>query len=101
MEQLALRMQHEAKVHWRYKCPLNRKEKCIVQKLLSRKKEQELIRWMTELENLSDTKDELIHIRDPKIGRHLSDEDEVISDKDLISCQVGRNGLSSCQVGNG
>jgi hypothetical protein len=36
-----------------------------------------------------------------KIGRHLSDEEEVRSDEDLINCQVGRNGLSSCQVGNG
>jgi hypothetical protein len=101
MEQLALRMQQEAKVHWRYECPLNRKEKWHVQKLLARKKQQELRRWLRELENLSDTEEELIHICEPEIGRHLSDEEEVRSDKDLINCQVGRNGLSSCQVGNG
>jgi hypothetical protein len=100
MEQLALRMQQEAKVHWRYECPLNRKEKWHVQKLLARKKQQELRRWLRELENLSDTEEELIHICEPEIGRHLSDEEEVRSDEDLINCQVGRNGLSSCQVGN-
>jgi hypothetical protein len=43
----------------------------------------------------------MIHICEPEIGRHLSDEEEVRSDEDLINCQVGRNGLSSCQVGNG
>jgi hypothetical protein len=33
--------------------------------------------------------------------KNLSDEEEVRSDEDLINCQVGRNGISSCQVGNG
>jgi hypothetical protein len=37
MEQLALRMHKEEKVHWRYECPLNRKVKWHVQKLLARK----------------------------------------------------------------
>jgi hypothetical protein len=72
-----------------------------VQKLLARKKQQELRRWLRELENLSDTEEELIHICEPEIGRHLSDEEEVRSVKDLINCQEGRNGLSSFQVGNG
>jgi hypothetical protein len=33
MEQLALRMQQEVKVHWRYECPLNKKVKWHVQRL--------------------------------------------------------------------
>jgi hypothetical protein len=45
MEQLTLKMQHETKVHWRYKWPLNRKVKWPVQKLLARKQQQELRKW--------------------------------------------------------
>ena len=60
------------------------KAKCPVQKLLSRKQQQELRRWLRELENLSDIEEELIHICELEIGRHLSDEEEVRSDKDLI-----------------
>jgi hypothetical protein len=100
MEQLALRMQQEAKVHWRYECPLKRKEKWLVQNLLARKQQQELRRWLRELENLSDIEEELIHICEPEIGRHLSDEEEVRSDKDLINCQERRDGFSYFQVGN-
>jgi hypothetical protein len=53
-------------------------------------------RWLRHAENLSDTEEEQIHICEPEIGRHLSDEEEVRSDEDLINYQVGRNGLSSC-----
>jgi hypothetical protein len=67
---------------------------------LARNKQQELRRWLSELENLNDIEEECIHICEPKIGRHLSDEEEVRLDKDLINCQVGINGLSSFQVGN-
>ena len=42
MEQLELRMQQEAKLHWRYKCPLNKREKWPIQKVLARKKQKEL-----------------------------------------------------------
>jgi hypothetical protein len=101
MEQLELRMQQEAKIHWRYECPLNMKEKCPVQKLLAKKKQQELRRWLRELEDLSEREEELIHTCELEIGRHLSDDEEVRLVKDFIICQVGRNGISSCQVGNG
>jgi regulator of replication initiation timing len=100
MEQLALMMQQEAKLHWRYECPLNRMVKWLVQKLLARKQQQELRRWLSELENLTDIGEEQIHICEPEIGRHLSDEEEVRSNEDLINSQVGRNGISSCQVRN-
>jgi hypothetical protein len=93
-------MQQEAKVHWRYECPVNRREKWLVQKLLARKQKQELRRWLRELENLSDTKEEQIHICESEIGRHLSDEEDVRLDEDIINFNVGRNGLSSYQVGN-
>jgi hypothetical protein len=88
-------------MNWRYECPMNNKEKWPVQKLLSRKQQQELRMWLRELEKLGDTEEEQIHIFELEIGRHLRDDEEVRSDKDLINCQVGRNGLSSCQVGNG
>jgi hypothetical protein len=100
MEQLTLKMQQEAKVHWRYEWPLNRKEKWHVQKLLARKQQQVVRRWLRHVENLSDTEEEMVYICEPEVGRTLSDEEER-SSKDLINCQVGRDGLSSCQVGNG
>jgi hypothetical protein len=55
MEQLTLKMQQEAKVRWRYEWPLNRKSKWPVQKLLARKQQQELRKWLRYVENLSDT----------------------------------------------
>jgi hypothetical protein len=60
MEHIALNMQQETKVHWRYECPLDRKEKWPVQKLLARKKQQELRGWLRELENLSETKEDMV-----------------------------------------
>jgi hypothetical protein len=100
MEQLTLKMQQETKVHWRYEWPLNRKVKWHVQKLLARKQQQELRKWLRHVETLSDTEEELIHICEPQIGRHLGDEEEVRSDKDLINCQESGDGFSYCQVGN-
>jgi hypothetical protein len=58
-------------------------------------------RWLRHTQNLNDTKEELNHIYEPKTGRNLNDEEEKRSDEDLINCQVGGNGLSSFQVGNG
>jgi hypothetical protein len=57
MEQLAFNMKQEAKVHWRYKCPLNSKVKWHVQKLLARKQQQGLRKWLRHVENLSDTEE--------------------------------------------
>jgi hypothetical protein len=37
MEKMALKMQQEARVHWRYEWTLNMKVKWLVQKLLARK----------------------------------------------------------------
>jgi hypothetical protein len=37
---------------------------------------------------------------EPEAGRNLSDDEEERSSRDLIDCQVGRDGLSNCQVGN-
>jgi hypothetical protein len=100
MEKLTLKMQQDAKVHWVYEWPMKKKVKWSVKRLLARGQQQLLKRWLRHAENLSDTEEEMIHICEPEIGRHLSDEEEVRSDEDLINCQVGRNGLSSFQVGN-
>jgi hypothetical protein len=54
MEKLALKMQHEEKVRWRYEWPLKRKSKWHVQKLLARRQQQVLKRWLRHVENLSD-----------------------------------------------
>jgi uncharacterized protein YaiL (DUF2058 family) len=84
LEQLALRMQQEEKVHWRYGCPLNRKEKWHVQRLWDRRQQQGLKRWLKHAKNLSDIEEEVIHICEPKVGRHLTDEEKMRSVKDLI-----------------
>jgi hypothetical protein len=97
MEQLTLKMQQEAKVHWRYEWPLNKKAKWPVQKLLARKQQQELRKWLRYAESLSDT--ELVCICEPEVGETLSDEEEG-SVSDLINCQEGRDEFSYCQVGN-
>jgi hypothetical protein len=93
-------MQQEAKVHWTYEWPLKRKVKWPIQKLLARKQQHVVSRWLRHAENLSDTEHEMVYIYELEIGRTLSDEEERLSE-DLIKCQVGRDGLSSCQVGNG
>jgi hypothetical protein len=41
----------------------------------------------------------MVYISEPEIGKTLNDEEE--RSGDLINCQVGRDGLSSCHVGNG
>ena len=66
MEQLTLKMQQEAKVHWRYEWPLNRKAKWHVEKLLARKQQQAVRRWLRYAENLSKTEEELIFICEPE-----------------------------------
>jgi hypothetical protein len=99
MEKLALRMQWEAKVHWRYKFPLNRKAKWHVQKLLARRQQQELESWLRHVENLSDIEEEQIHICEPETGRYLGDE-EGRSEEGLINYQESRDGFSYYQVGN-
>jgi hypothetical protein len=63
MERLALKMQQEAKVHWRYEWPLNRKAKWPIQKLLARKQQHELRKWLRYAENLSDI--EMVCICEP------------------------------------
>jgi hypothetical protein len=47
-------------------------------------------RWLRHVENLSDIKEEMIHICEPETRRNLNDEEEKRSDEDLINCQVGR-----------
>jgi hypothetical protein len=75
MEQLTLKMQQETKVRWRYKWGLNKKEKWPVQKLLARKQQQAVRRWMRYDENLNDIEEELVCICEPEVGETLSDEE--------------------------
>jgi hypothetical protein len=57
--------------------------------------------WLRNTKNLNEPEEELIHIYEPETEINLSDEEERRSYEDLINCQVGENGLSSCQVVNG
>jgi len=65
---------------------MRKKVKWPVKILLARGQQQLLKRWLRHVENLSDTKEEMIHICEPEIRRHVSDEEEVRSNKDLIKC---------------
>jgi hypothetical protein len=55
---------------------------------------------LRHVENRSDIEEEMVYICEPEVGKTLIDEEER-SVKGLINWQVGRDGLSSCQVGNG
>jgi hypothetical protein len=79
---------------------MKKKVKWSVKRLLARGQQQLLKRWLRYVENLSDTEEEVVYVCEPEIGRHLSDEEEVRSDKDLINCQERRDGFSYFQVGN-
>jgi hypothetical protein len=100
MENIALKMQQETKVHWTYEWPLKRKVKWLVQKLLAGRKHQVMRKWLRHAENLSWIEEKVIHICEPEIGRNLNDEEEVRSVKGLINCQEGRDEFSYCQGGN-
>jgi hypothetical protein len=54
---------------------------------LAKKKQQELRRCLREVENLSDTEEEVVYIYEPE---------ELISVKCLIDCQEGRDEFSKC-----
>jgi hypothetical protein len=99
MEQLTLKMQQNAKAHWVYEWPMKKKVKWPVKRLLARGQQQLLKRWMRYVKSLRD-EEEVVHICEPEVGRHLSDEEEMRSDKDFINCQESRDGFSYCQVGN-
>ena len=64
---------------------MKKKVKCPVKRLLARGQQRLLRVRLRYVENLRETK-ELIHICELEIGRHLSDEEEVRSDKNLINC---------------
>jgi hypothetical protein len=95
MEELAFKMQQESKVHWRYEWPLKRTTRWPVQKLLARRQQQMLKRWLRHAENLSH--------KGKRSGKSLIDF-QVGNEKgsvDLINCQVGRGDIPDFQVGKG
>jgi hypothetical protein len=98
MERLTLKMQQEAKVHWRYEWPLKRKAKWHVQKLLARRQQQVMRRWLREMLKPSVTQRKVVHICEPEVGKSLSDEEEKRS-VDLMNCQEGRDEISDCPGG--
>jgi hypothetical protein len=62
-----------------------------VQKLLARRQQQVVRKWLRHVENLSGIEEKVIHICEPEIGRNLSDEEEMRSTRDLMNCQEGRD----------
>jgi hypothetical protein len=65
---------------------MKNKVRWLVKRLVARGQQNFLKRWMRYVEILRD-EEGVIQICEPEIGRHLSDEDKVRSDKDLINCQ--------------
>jgi hypothetical protein len=99
MEELALRVQQNTKTHWVYEWPMRRKEKWPVKKLLAKGQQRLLRRWLRYVKILRAT-EEMVHACEPEAGRNLSNDEEERSSRDHIDCQVGRDGISNCQVGN-
>jgi hypothetical protein len=99
MERLMMSMQRESQVQWTYEWPMTQKIKWHVQKLLARRKQQQLRRWLREVETLSDTK-KVVYICEPESGESLSDEEEKRSVRDLINCQEARDEFQIFQEGN-
>jgi hypothetical protein len=100
MEQLTLKMQRDAKLHWVYEWSMKKKVKWPVKRLLARGQQQLLKRWLRHAKNLSDIEENMIHIYELEVGRHLSDEEEVRLDKDIINHHKSIDGFSYFQVGN-
>jgi hypothetical protein len=81
MERLRLKMQKEAKVHWRYEWPLKRKAKWPCSKVVGQRQQQVMRRWLREVETLSDIEEKVVYINcEPReqrfSGKNLSDEEE-------------------------
>jgi hypothetical protein len=83
IEMLAFKMQQEEKVHWRYECPLKRTTKTHVRKLLDRRKQQVLKRWLRYVEILNGEGKRSGRIL---IGFQVGNKEE---SSDLINCQEG------------
>jgi hypothetical protein len=95
MEKLAFKMQQESKVHWRYEWPLKRTTRWHVQKLLARRQQQMLKRWLRHAENLGH--------KGKRSGKDLAgcQVGNESGSVDLIKFQVGRRDIPDCQVGKG
>jgi hypothetical protein len=59
------------------------KVKWSIQQFISRKQKNMLKRWLRQVEILSDIKEEMVYIFEPKIGKSL-DEEEERSVEDLV-----------------
>jgi hypothetical protein len=99
IEKLVLRMQQDAKTHWEYEWPMKRKVKWPVKKLLVRRQQRLLRRWLRFVKSLRAT-EEMVHTCELEAGRNLSDDEVERSRRDIIEYQVRRDELSNCQVGN-
>jgi hypothetical protein len=95
METLAFKMQHEAKVRWRYEWTLKRKAKWLVQKLLVKTQQQVLKRWLRYVENLND---EGKRYGKGLVGCQVGNEKGLM---DLVNFQEGRGYIPNFQVGKG
>jgi hypothetical protein len=73
--------------------------KVASQRIVGQKTKRLLRRWPRYVKSLRTT-EEMVHACEPKARRNLSDDEEEKSSRDLIDCQVSRDGLSIFQVGN-
>jgi hypothetical protein len=100
IENLALRMQLNAKSLWVYEWPMRKpKEKWPVKELMARRQHRLLRGWLRHAENL-DGPEEMVQVCEPETGRNLSDDkDEMGSAKDLKDCQEDSQEIPNCQEG--
>jgi hypothetical protein len=87
MDELALRMQQNAKSRWVYEWPMKTKIKWPVRALMAKRQQRLLRIWLRHAENLNRPEKKMVQVCEPEDGRNLSSEDDMGSAEDLKDCQ--------------
>jgi len=82
MENLAFKIQQDAKVHWVYEWPMKNKFKWPIKRLLAKGQHQLLNRWLRYVEILKG-EEEVVHICELETGKILKDDEEKRLEKGL------------------
>jgi hypothetical protein len=77
MDELALRMQQNAKSRWVYEWPMKMKVKWPVRELMAKRQQRLLKIWLRHAENLNRPEEKMVQVCEPEDGRNLSSEDDM------------------------
>jgi hypothetical protein len=77
MDELALRMQQDAKSRWVYEWPMKTKVKWPVRELMAKRQQRLLKIWLRHAENLNRPEEKMVQVCEPEDGRNLSSEDDM------------------------